>query len=84
MNQLHCLTTNILNLLLSFLMQLRTTWLSLQKVLPDTFHIVYLKFLLYQLWHFIESVAPVSSNLGMDTYFAGVTLDFPIRKLQWI
>ena len=33
---------------------------------------------------FIDSVAAVSSNLGMDTYFAGVTLDFPISKLQWI
>ena len=33
---------------------------------------------------FNDSVAAISSNLGVDTYFVGVTLDFPISKLLWI
>ena len=32
----------------------------------------------------IHGVTAVSSNLGMDTYFFGVILDFPVSKLQCI
>ena len=32
----------------------------------------------------MDKVAAVNSNLGIDMYFIELTLDFPIRREQWI
>ena len=32
----------------------------------------------------MDKFASVNSSLGIDTYLIGLTLDFPIRREQWV
>ena len=71
--------TNILNFLLLLLMYPRTT---LESVQSYSLLMGVPSFYLNNNDNLTDAVAAVSSSLGMETYFKGLSIDSPIRKTQ--
>ena len=71
--------TNILNFLLLLLMYPRTT---LESVQSYSLLMEVPSFYLNNNDNLTDAVAAVSSSLGMEIYFKGLSIDSPIRKTQ--